>query len=69
MAIWAVAVWGIAGGAIARIAVVQAAVGSRVGLATALRFALGKAASLIGAPLTPMLAVAISRRRAAPCSG
>jgi hypothetical protein len=59
MALWAVIVWGIAGGAIARVAVVQAATGSRVGLGTALRFALGKASSLIGAPLTPMLAVAI----------
>jgi hypothetical protein len=59
MAIWAVIVWGIAGGAIARIAVVQAADGRRVGLGSALRFAFGKAASLIGAPLTPMLGVAI----------
>ena len=59
MAIWAVVVWGIAGGAIARIAVVQAAGDRRVGLGTAVRFALGKAPSLIGAPLTPMLGVAI----------
>ena len=59
MAAWAVVVWGIVGGAIARIAVVQAAVDRRVGLSTALRFAMGKSPSLIGAPLTPMLAVAI----------
>ncbi len=59
MALWAVVVWGIVGGAIARIAVVQAAVDQRVGLVDALRFALGKSGSLIGAPLTPMLAVAI----------
>jgi hypothetical protein len=59
MAAWAIAVWGIAGGAIARIAVVQAANDRRVGLGSALRFALGKSPSLIGAPLTPMLAVAI----------
>ena len=59
MALWAAIVWGIAGGAIARIAVVEAATGSRPGLRTALRFALGKAASLVGAPLTPMLAVAV----------
>ena len=59
MALWAAIVWGVAGGAIARIAVVQAALDRRVGLMTALRFALGKAGSLIGAPLTPMLAVAI----------
>jgi hypothetical protein len=59
MAIWAAVVWGIAGGAIARIAVVQAAVDRRIGLGSALRFSLGKWSSLIGAPLTPMLAVAI----------
>lgn len=59
MALWAAAVWGIVGGAIARIAVVQASGEGRVGLGSALRFALGKAASLIGAPLTPMLAVAL----------
>lgn len=57
-ALWAAVVWGIAGGAIARIAVVQAAVDRRIGLGSALRFALGKSGSLIGAPLTPMLAVA-----------
>ena len=59
MAVWAAVVWGIAGGAIARIAVVQAAGERRVGLVTASRFALRKSPSLIGAPLTPMLAVAI----------
>ncbi len=59
MAVWAVVVWGIAGGAIARIAVVQAATGGRVGLRSAVRFALGKSASLIGAPLTPLFGVGI----------
>jgi hypothetical protein len=59
MAAWAVAVWGIFGGAIARIAVVQATGGERVGIGTALRFALKKSASLIGAPLTPILGVAV----------
>jgi hypothetical protein len=59
MALWAVAVWGIFGGAIARIAVVQAAGGPRPGVGSAFRFAVGKSGSLIGAPLTPMLAVAI----------
>lgn len=59
MALWSVAVWGVFGGAIARIAVVQAAGGPRVGVGSALRFALRKSGSLIGAPLTPMLAVAV----------
>ena len=58
MAVWAVAVWGIFGGAIARIAVVQATSERQIGLGTAVRFSLGKAASFIGAPLTPMIAVA-----------
>ncbi len=58
-ALWAVAVWGVFGGAIARIAAVQASCDRRVGLGSALRFALGKSASLIGAPLIPLLAVAV----------
>jgi hypothetical protein len=52
-------VWGIVGGAIARIAVVQAAGDHRVGLVSALRFALRKAISLVGAPLTPLFGVAL----------
>ncbi len=59
IALWAIAVWGTFGGAIARIAVVQAACDRRIGLGSAIRFALGKSASMIGAPLIPMLAVAI----------
>jgi hypothetical protein len=59
MAVWAVAVWGIFGGAIARIAVVQAAVDNRVGMLSALKFALKKSSSLIGAPLTPLFAVGL----------
>ena len=58
-AVWAAVVWGIFGGAIGRVAVVQAAVGRKVGLGTAVRFALRKSGPLIGAPLTPMLAVAV----------
>ena len=58
MGAWAVIVWGICGGAIARIAVVQLTVGGGVGVASALRFALGRATSLIVAPLTPFVAVA-----------
>ncbi len=56
--LWAVVVWGLAGGAIARIAVVEAATGRKLGLGTAARFALGRAVALIAAPLTPMVAVA-----------
>ncbi|WP_435009960.1 hypothetical protein P12x_001179 [Tundrisphaera lichenicola] len=59
MALWSITVWGIFGGAIARVAVVQASVGHRVGIGSALRFALRKSGSLIGAPLTPWLAISI----------
>lgn len=59
MGLWALVVWGIIGGAIARIAVVQLTVGGGVGVATAVRFALRRSLSLIGAPLTPFLAVAL----------
>ena len=59
MALWAVAVWGIFGGAIARIATVQAASNRRIGLGSAIRFSLAKSASFIGAPLIPLMAVAI----------
>jgi hypothetical protein len=59
LALWILGVWGILGGAIVRIAVVEVATGSRIGVTTALRFALGKWGSLIGAPLTPLFAVAI----------
>ena len=58
MGLWAVVIWGVAGGAIARIAVVQAACGRRIGIGSAVRFALKKSGSLIGAPLIPFLAVA-----------
>ncbi|WP_435019383.1 hypothetical protein TA3x_001267 [Tundrisphaera sp. TA3] len=57
MGLWALIVWGIFGGAIARIAVVQAACGRRIGIGSAVRFAFRKAGSLIGAPLIPFLAV------------
>jgi hypothetical protein len=57
--IWLMIVWGICGGAIARIAVVQFA-GPRVcGIVASLRFALRAAGSLIGAPLCPLMAVAV----------
>jgi hypothetical protein len=59
MAVWAVVVWGIVGGSIARIAVVQASGDHRVGLASALKFGLRKWLSLVGAPLTPLFGVSL----------
>lgn len=56
-ALWAALVWGIIGGAIARVAVVQVATGERVSLTAALRFAVRKGFPLIVAPLSPFLGV------------
>lgn len=56
-ALWAVAVWGLIGGAIARVAVIDLAKGERVGLSAALRFAARKAVPLLGSPLVPLLGV------------
>jgi hypothetical protein len=56
--VWALAVWGVFGGAIARIAVVQVTSGGRVGLPEALRFAVRKVVPLVGAPLTSFAGVA-----------
>jgi len=58
-AFWAALVWGIIGGAIARIAVVQLATGERIGVLTALRFAARKGVSLVGSPLSPFVGVAL----------
>ena len=55
--VWALVVWGIIGGAIARIAVVQLTSGGGIGVSTALRYALRRWVPLIVAPLTPFLAV------------
>ncbi|HMB02437.1 MAG TPA: hypothetical protein VKP69_01700 [Isosphaeraceae bacterium] len=57
-ALWGVVVWSPLGGAIARVAVVQAARAERVGLPEALRFAVRKAVPLLAAPLSPMVGVA-----------
>lgn len=57
-ALWGAVVWGIIGGAIARMAVVQVVRTDRIGLGEALRFARGKWPSLVGTPLTPLLGVA-----------
>jgi hypothetical protein len=64
--VWGVAVWGIVGGAIARIAVVELAGGDRPGIATALRFALRRAGALIGAPLSPLIGVSVFALLCAP---
>lgn len=57
--IWSLLVWGLIGGAIARVAAVRLAAGRGIGVGTASRFALRRALSLVGAPLTPFLAVAV----------
>lgn len=57
--LWAVAVWGIVGGAIARMALVQGIDGERLGMKRAVRFALRHAMPLIGGPLCPLLGVVI----------
>lgn len=56
--LWVVAVWGLLGGAITRIAVVRFAKDERVGMGPALRYALAHPLALIGSPLTPLLGVA-----------
>ena len=55
--LWLIVVWGICGGAIARIAIVQAATPRQVSGVEALRFALANAHALIVAPVCPLLAV------------
>ncbi len=65
-AIWGVAVWGILGGAIARIAAVEQATGERVGMVKAVRFAWSNAIGLIGAPLAPMIGIGFFAALCAP---
>lgn len=57
-AVWTVLVWGILGGAIARIAAVQAATGDRLGMLPAVKFAFRHRLALVGAPLSPMIGIA-----------
>jgi hypothetical protein len=59
VALWGVVVWGIIGGATSRIAVVQVARSERVGTMAALRFAASKGLTLIGAPVCPLLGIAL----------
>jgi hypothetical protein len=56
-AAWGVLVWGIVGGAIARVAAVEAATGERIGLGTAARFALRRWFDLVATPLSPLIGV------------
>lgn len=65
-ATWGVLVWGLLGGAIARIAAVQQATGERIGIATALRFAASRAVGLIGAPLCPLIGLGFFAALCAP---
>lgn len=64
--LWVVVVWGLCGGAIARIAAVQQAKGERIGVVAAGIFVGKKASTLIGSPLIPLLGVAVI---AAPMAG
>jgi hypothetical protein len=56
-AAWGAVVWGIFGGAIARIAVVQAARNQRIGIGEAVRFARQRWLALIGTPFCPLLGI------------
>lgn len=57
--IWAAVVWGLIGGAISRVAAVEAGTGGRIGIATALRFSIRKAVGFVGSPLCPLIAVGL----------
>jgi hypothetical protein len=57
-AVWGAFVWGIFGGAIARIAVVGMARTERIGIGEAQRFVRRKCLALAGTPLCPLLGVA-----------
>ncbi len=56
-ALWTVAVWGMIGGAIARVVAVGQAAGERLTVREALRFSFRKAVPLIGTPLIPVVGI------------
>jgi len=56
--LWVIVIWGICGGAIARIAIVQVAKIRQTGVGEALRFSIRSAGTLILAPLCPLLGLA-----------
>lgn len=55
---WALAVWALVGGAIARVAALRAATLEREGLGNVLGFALGKSGALLGAPVSALVGIA-----------
>ncbi|MGC8640314.1 MAG: hypothetical protein ACP5XB_10615 [Isosphaeraceae bacterium] len=57
--VWVIVVWGITGGAIARMAVVAESSRHRLGMADAIRFALRFALPLCVTPLWPLLAIGL----------
>ncbi len=65
-AVWTVVVWGILGGAIARLAAVQAATGERLGLVPAVKFAFRHRLALVGTPLSPMIGIGFFAALCAP---
>jgi hypothetical protein len=56
--VWVTVVWGVCGGAICRIAIVQVAQTRQTGIVAALRFAVKNSGPLIMAPLCPLIGVA-----------
>jgi hypothetical protein len=57
--LWVLSVWGLIGGAIARVAVVQATGNGQIGVLGALKFAARRWLPLVGAPIGPLLLAAI----------
>ncbi len=57
--VWLFVVWGICGGAICRIAIVQVARLQQTGIAQALKFSFRRASTLIVAPLLPVLGISL----------
>ena len=57
-AAWVLLIWGLIGGAIARVAALDLARGERIGLGAAVRFAMRKAPALLGSPMLPLFGLA-----------
>lgn len=57
--LWALVVWGLFGGAIARVAVVQIGRGGRIGIVSALRCSLARLGSLVAAPVAALFVAAL----------
>ena len=58
-AVWEVLVWGLVGGAIARVAMTDVSGGERPGVIRAIRYAAGRASALIAAPLAPLVGLGL----------